>query len=205
MVYTDLHYFGALSYYSAIIETNLLVFDTQVAFSKMSFKNRMVIASAQGPLHLTIPIIGGRDQKTPMYQIRISYDSQWQSQHFKSIYTNYKRAPFFEYYVDSIKSLYSLKYEFLNDFLLETQKWSNQHLKAKWVIKTDDSTKLEENQIKWIDPIKPNNFQSKNSNIQYQQVFEEVTGFIPNLCILDLIFAMGGRQAYSLLCPRKKK
>lgn len=205
MVYTDLHYFGALSYYSAIIETNLLVFDTQVAFSKMSFKNRMVIASAQGPLHLTIPIIGGRDQKTPMDQIRISYDSQWQSQHFKSIYTNYKRAPFFEYYVDSIKSLYSLKYEFLNDFLLETQKWSNQHLKAKWVIKTDDSTKLEENQIKWIDPIKPNNFQSKNSNIQYQQVFEEVTGFIPNLCILDLIFAMGGRQAYSLLCPREKK
>lgn len=205
MVYTDLHYFGALSYYSAIIETNLLVFDTQVAFSKMSFKNRMVIASAQGPLHLTIPIIGGRDQKTPMDQIRISYDSQWQSQHFKSIYTNYKRAPFFEYYVDSIKSLYSLKYEFLNDFLLETQKWSNQHLKAKWVIKTDDSTKLEENQIKWIDPIKPNNFQSKNSNIQYQQVFQEVTGFIPNLCILDLIFAMGGRQAYSLLCPREKK
>lgn len=205
MVYTDLHYFGALSYYSAIIETNLLVFDTQVAFSKMSFKNRMVIASAQGPLHLTIPIIGGRDQKTPMDQIRISYDSQWQSQHFKSIYTNYKRAPFFEYYVDSIKSLYSLKYEFLNDFLLETQKWSNQHLKAKWVIKTDDSTKLEENQIKWIDPIKPNNFQSKNSNIQYQQVFEEVTGFIPNLCILDLIFAMGGRQAFSLLCPREKK
>lgn len=205
MVYTDLHYFGALSYYSAIIETNLLVFDTQVAFSKMSFKNRMVIASAQGPLHLTIPIIGGRDQKTPMDQIRISYDSQWQSQHFKSIYTNYKRAPFFEYYVDSIKSLYSLKYELLNDFLLETQKWSNQHLKAKWVIKTADSTKLEENQIKWIDPIKPNNFQSKNSNIQYQQVFEEVTGFIPNLCILDLIFAMGGRQAYSLLCPREKK
>lgn len=205
MVYTDLHYFGALSYYSAIIETNLLVFDTQVAFSKMSFKNRMVIASAQGPLHLTIPIIGGRDQKTPMDQIRISYDSQWQSQHFKSIYTNYKRAPFFEYYVDSIKSLYSLKYELLNDFLLETQKWSNQHLKAKWVIKTDDSTKLEENQIKWIDPIKPNNFQSENSIIQYQQVFEEVTGFIPNLCILDLIFAMGGRQAYSLLCPREKK
>lgn len=205
MVYTDLHYFGALSYYSAIIETNILVFDTQVAFSKMSFKNRMVIASAQGPLHLTIPIIGGRDQKTPMDQIRISYDSQWQSQHYKSIYTNYKRAPFFEYYVDSIKSLYSLKYELLNDFLLETQKWSNQHLKAKWVIKTDDSTKLEENQIKWIDPIKPNNFQSKISNIQYQQVFEEVTGFIPNLCILDLIFAMGGRQAYSLLCPREKK
>jgi hypothetical protein len=205
MVYTDLHYFGALSYYSALNETDLVVFDTSVAFSKMSFKNRMVIASAQGPLHLTIPINGGRDQKTPMDQIRISYDSQWQSQHFKSIYTNYKRAPFFEYYVDSIKSLYSIKYEFLNDFLLETQKWSNQHLKAKWIIKTVDSNIIEENQTKWIDPIKPNNFHSENSRVQYQQVFEDVTGFIPNLCILDLIFSVGGKQAYSLIGQSNKK
>jgi hypothetical protein len=205
MVYTDLHYFGSLSYYSALNETDLVVFDTSVAFSKMSFKNRMVIASAQGPLHLTIPINGGRDQKTPMDQIRISYDSQWQSQHFKSIYTNYKRAPFFEYYVDSIKSLYSIKYEFLNDFLLETQKWSNQHLKAKWIIKTVDSNIIEENQTKWIDPIKPNNFHSENSRVQYQQVFEDVTGFIPNLCILDLIFSVGGKQAYSLIGQSNKK
>ena len=205
MVYTDLHYFGALSYYSVFNETDFVVFDSSLAFSKMSFKNRMVIASAQGPLHLTIPINGGRDQKTPMDQIRISYDSQWQSQHFKSIYTNYKRAPFFEYYVDSIKSLYSIKYEFLNDFLLETQNWSNQHLKAKWIIKTVDSNIIEENQTKWIDPIKPNNFHLENSRVQYQQVFEDVTGFIPNLCILDLIFSVGGKQAYSLIGQSNKK
>ncbi len=205
MVYTDLHYFGALSYYSAFNETDLVVFDTKVAFSKMSFKNRMVIASAQGPLHLTIPINGGRDQKTPMDQIRISYDSQWQSQHFKSIYTNYKRAPFFEYYVDSIQKLYSFKYEFLNDYLLETQKWTNQYLKAKWIIKTVDSTIIEENQTKWIDPIKPNNFHTENRSEQYQQVFEDVTGFIPNLSILDLIFSVGGKQAHSLIGQRNKK
>lgn len=205
MVYTDLHYFGALSYYSAFNETDLVVFDTKVAFSKMSFKNRMVIASAQGPLHLTIPINGGRDQKTPMDQIRISYDSQWQSQHFKSIYTNYKRAPFFEYYVDSIKTLYSIKYEFLNDYLLETQKWTNQYLKANWIIKTVDSTIIEENQTKWIDPIKPNNFHTDNRSEQYQQVFEDVTGFIPNLSILDLIFSVGGKQAHSLIGQRNKK
>jgi hypothetical protein len=205
MVYTDLHYFGALSYYSAINESDLVVFDTKVAFNKMSFKNRMVIASAQGPLHLSIPIIGGRDQKTPMDQIRISYDSQWQSQHFKSIYTNYKRAPFFEYYVDSIQKLYSFKYEFLNDYLLETQKWTNQYLKAKWIIKTVDSTIIEEDQTKWIDPIKPNNFHTENRSEQYQQVFEDVTGFIPNLCILDLIFSVGGKQAHSLIGQRNKK
>ncbi len=107
MVYTDLHYFGAISYYKALAQHELVVFDNTAAFSKMSFKNRMVIATAQGPLHLSIPIEGGRDQKTPMNEIKIANDSPWRSQHFKAISINYKRAPYFEYYVDSLNALYS--------------------------------------------------------------------------------------------------
>lgn len=202
MVYTDLHYFGALTYYSAFAGTERVVFDIQAAFSKMSFKNRMVIASAQGPLHLTIPVVGGRDQKTPMDQMRISYESKWQSQHFKSIYTNYKRAPFFEYYVDSLKLLYATEYEFLNDFLLATQNWTKQQLKAKWEIETVASNLDLSNVPKWIDPFKPNNFQSATNRFQYQQVFDHATGFIPNLCILDVLFAMGGKQALNLLSEK---
>lgn len=202
MVYTDLHYFGTLTYYSAFAGTERVVFDIQAAFSKMSFKNRMVIASAQGPLHLTIPVVGGRDQKTPMDQMRISYESKWQSQHFKSIYTNYKRAPFFEYYVDSLKLLYATEYEFLNDFLLATQNWTKQQLKAKWEIETVASNLDLSNVPKWIDPFKPNNFQSATNRFQYQQVFDHATGFIPNLCILDILFAMGGKQALNLLSEK---
>ncbi len=202
MVYTDLHYFGALTYYNAFAGTERVVFDIQAAFSKMSFKNRMVIASAQGPLHLTIPVVGGRDQKTPMDQMRISYESKWQSQHFKSIYTNYKRAPFFEYYVDSLKLLYATEYEFLNDFLLATQNWTKQQLKAKWEIETVASNLDLSNVPKWIDPFKPNNFQSATNRFQYQQVFDHATGFIPNLCILDVLFAMGGKQALNLLSEK---
>lgn len=202
MVYTCLHYFGALTYYNAFAGTERVVFDIQAAFSKMSFKNRMVIASAQGPLHLTIPVVGGRDQKTLMDQMRISYESKWQSQHFKSIYTNYKRAPFFEYYVDSLKLLYATEYEFLNDFLLATQNWTKQQLKAKWEIETVASNLDLSNVPKWIDPFKPNNFQSATNRFQYQQVFDHATGFIPNLCILDVLFAMGGKQALNLLSEK---
>lgn len=202
MVYTDLHYFGALSYYATFAVSEKVVFDTKVAFSKMSFKNRMVIASAQGPLHLTIPIVGGRDQKTAMDQIRISYESKWQSQHYKSIYTNYKRAPFFEYYEDSLKVVYDKEYEFLNDFLFATQHWTKQQLKAKWEIETVESNPHLNNVPKWIEPFKPNNFQSATNRFQYQQVFDHNTGFIPNLCLLDLLFAMGGKQALNLLSEK---
>jgi hypothetical protein len=199
MVYTDLHYFGALSYYKALTQQELIVFDNVVAFSKMSFKNRMVIATAQGPLHLSIPIVGGRDQKTPMNEIQIAYDSPWKSQHFKAIYISYKRAPYFEYYVDSLEQLYSNEYMYLNDFLLATQNWTKQQLKAKWLIETADKHPTINIENKWIDPMKPNNFQSASNTFQYQQVFDSTTGFIPNVCIVDALFAMGGKQVYAML------
>ena len=199
MVYTDLHYFGCLSYYKAIAQGEVVIFDTTAPFSKMSFKNRMVIASAQGPLHLTIPVVGGRDQKTPMHEIRIAYDSPWRGQHFKSICNNYKRAPYFEYYVDSLQLLYQDQHVYLNDFLLASQNWINKQLKANWLIEaaTTDTELLRIN--KWIDPFKPNNFQSASPTIHYQQVFEDTTGFINNSCIIDLLFAMGGKQATAML------
>jgi hypothetical protein len=199
MVYTDLYYFGTLSYYTNLAQAESVLFDTNTPFSKMSFKNRMVIASAQGPLHLTIPIAGGRDQKTPMNEVRISYDSPWQTQHYKSICTNYKRAPYFEYYVDSLHTLYHTEFDLLNDFLLTTQRWIQQQLKAKWVIEAGLDIQPINKEHKWMDPFKPNNFQTASHTVKYQQVFENTTGFIPNTCIIDLLFAMGGKQANSML------
>ncbi len=199
MVYTDLHYFGSISYYKAFAAADLVVFDTTTPFSKMSFKNRMVIASAQGPLHLTIPIVGGRDQKTPMNEIRIAYDTPWKGQHFKSICNNYKRAPYFEYYIDSLQSLYQNEYVYLNDFLIASQEWIKKHLKARWTIESVAANKEEIIEKKWFDDSKPNNFQNATHSIQYQQVFEPTTGFVHNCCIIDLLFAMGGEQANAML------
>ena len=165
----------------------------------MSFKNRMVIATAQGPLHLSIPIVGGRDQKTPMNEVRIAYDSPWKSQHFKAISVNYKRAPYFEYYVDSLKALYDNEYAYLNDFLMATQQWTKQQLKSKWLIETSLEQPTIHLENKWMDSIKPNNFQTEGEQFQYQQVFDEQTGFIQNTCIIDALFAMGGKQALAMI------
>jgi hypothetical protein len=134
-----------------------------------------------------------------MDEIHIAYDSPWKSQHLKAISVNYKRAPYFEYYVDSLKELYSNEYVSLNDFLIATQHWTKQQLKAKWLIETanDQNSNYKEN--KWIDPIKPNDFQKAGSQFQYQQVFDANIGFIQNTCIIDAIFAMGGKQALAMI------
>jgi hypothetical protein len=159
----------------------------------------MVIATAQGPLHLTIPIVGGRDQKTPMNAIQIAYDSPWRTQHFKAISINYKRAPYFEYYADSLEQLYSIEHVYLNDFLLATQHWTKAHLKAKWLIEIANEQTSIQQALKWVDPMKPNNFETSNNQFKYQQVFDSSTGFIPNTCILDALFAMGGKQVLTMI------
>ena len=130
MLITDLQYFGCISYIKELFAAEQAGFDNEAPFSKRSFKNRMVIASAQGPLHLTIPIVGGRDQKTPLHQIAISYDAPWHEQHLKAILTNYKRAPFLEYYIDSLTTLYKTQPANLLEFLQLTHNWIKIQFKA---------------------------------------------------------------------------
>ncbi len=209
MIITDLPYFGPISFWETIATCNTICFDLSAPFSKMSFKNRMIIASAQGPLHLTIPIIGGRDQKTPLQDIRIAYDTPWNLQHYKAILSSYQRSPYFEYYRDSIEALYHTKPEYLVDFLMQCQFWSKKQLKGNWeiitqttnlVISTKDNTNKNitdldnHNIIQRLYPTSlPKNYANYPKPITYQQVFQETTGFLPNLSILDILFCCGGK------------
>lgn len=201
---TDLQYFGTISFIQSLIKEDGVHFDNSHPFSKMSFKNRMVIATAQGPLHLSIPIIGGRDQKTPIKEIRIAYDSPWNNQHFKAIVSNYQRSPYFEYYQDELKHIYASKPVFLLDFLILAHEWIKKQVKGKWeIILNSQDFKCNVSELKIINRVYdnwlPKNYHAYPSPIIYQQVFEDKIGFLPNLSILDLLFCCGGKQANQLL------
>jgi hypothetical protein len=195
MYITDLQYFGTIQFIQSLMIEKEIFFDHTSAFSKMSFKNRTIIATAQGVLSLSIPIVGGRDQKTPLSDIKIDYQTAWHKQHFKSIVSNYKRAPFFEYYENDLENLLNKESVYLVDYLLLTNEWVKKQLKANWVIVENELPIVKRNYDSWI----PKNYDQIPNPISYQQVFEDKTGFLPNLSILDLLFCCGGRQANALL------
>jgi len=202
MLLTDLQYFGTISYIQQLMQHEYISFDTIAPFSKMSFKNRTIIATAQGPLDLSIPVIGGRDQKTPLDQILIANQGPWKSQHLKAIQSSYKRAPFFEYYEESLIRLFTEEHSHLLSYLLSTQEWVKKQLKGTWksidIQKIDTATTHKTFQA-WL----PKNYHQINHPILYQQVFENKTGFMPNLSIIDLLFCCGGKQASLLLKSSK--
>ena len=201
MLITDLQYFGTIDFIKILLKHQQVNYDTTAPFTKMSFKNRMVILTAQGPLNLSIPIIGGRDQKTPLGDIFIDYESPWNSQHFKAIITAYKRAPYFEYYEQSLSNLYAQKQEKLIDFLLACQHWLNGQLKANWEISsiTDRVDQELDQKQKYFSPWLPKNYQQCILTPKYQQVFEDKIGYINNVSILDFLFSAGGKQLYAEL------
>lgn len=158
----------------------------------------MVIASAQGPLHLTIPIVGGRDQKTAIKDICIAYDAPWRAQHLKAIQSSYKRSPYFEYYEHGLEYIYATKPEKLVDFLIQCHSWLKQQIKGTWSV----SQQIEianPTKNKLFDPWLPKNYHLIENPIVYQQVYQDKTGFLPNLSILDILFCCGGNTTLQLL------
>jgi hypothetical protein len=193
MLVTDYQYFGNICFIELLYKEKQVCFDSHAPFTKMSFKNKMVILSAQGPLALTIPIVGGRDQKTTIQDIRIAYDAPWQAQHYKAIKTCYKRAPYFEYYEADLEILYTKKTEFLVEFLEACHVFLQKAIKGKWEL-IQFKEHAENINHKILHPWQPNNYAQFPIKNEYQQVFTSSSGFIQNLSILDMLFCVGGKE-----------
>jgi hypothetical protein len=203
MMLIDYQYFGSICFIELIYNQKQLCFDKEAAFTKMSFKNRMVILSAQGPLNLTIPILGGREQKIAIKDILIAYDAPWQAQHCKAIKTCYKRAPYFEYYEADIEKLYTTKKEYLVDFLEDCHQFIQKSIKGKWEL-IDNKEPINEEAVKEMLPWQPNNYEQFAIQYPYMQVFESSKGFISNLSILDWLFCEGGKEISKQLSETSK-
>lgn len=196
MFLTDFQYFGTIGFIQTLLKQSQINFDVHAPFTKMSFKNRMVILASQAPLNLTIPIIGGRDQKTPINEIMMDPSTPWKEQHLKAIRTCYKRSPYFEYYEPSLEQLYAHQEYKLVDFLGACQLWLKAQLKANWEIIPNNNPTLPDDPaiVKYFSPWLPKNYALCDSLPKYHQVFEDKIGFIPNVSILDMIFAAVQRK-----------
>jgi len=167
-------------------------FDTAEPFRKMTCRNRYYIAGAQGRTRLTIPLAHGRDQRIPVAEVRIFNGDRWQTQHWRTLTAAYRRAPFFDFYEESLQPLFGTRYGLLADFSLATCAWLQEQLQLPLRLihgqpLPEQAPAADLRHYRQDPPAAAETFP------RYQQVFAERTGFIPNLSILDLLFAEGPR------------
>jgi len=180
--------FPSIHWWAAIADAGTVIFDRAEHFQKMSLRNRYHIATAGGRLTLSIPLEEGRDQRKAMSRIRICNKTNWQVQHWRTLTSAYRRAPFFEHYEHSLAPLFGTRYELLTDYNLATIHWLKKQLKK------DFTEQFADEYIKDY-PEAADDLRGKTkppaTTPPYYQLFADRNGFLPGLSMLDLLFSEG--------------
>ncbi|MDO5664745.1 MAG: WbqC family protein [Bacteroidia bacterium] len=185
-------YLAPVEYYSVLFRSQSAIIEIHDNYQKQSYRNRCIIAGANGALSLSIPIEKPNTPKCAMKDIRIAEHGNWRHLHWNTIVSAYNSTPFFEYYEDDFRPFYEKQYTFLHDFNEELRqlicsfigiKTAVSYSKAFFLNVPNGITDCRET----IHPKHPSDFVAK----PYYQVFAEKHGFLPNLSIIDLLFNMG--------------
>lgn len=196
--------FPNIYWWSCVLPAQKVIVDTEEHFEKMSFRNRYMISSDKGPLTLSIPIKEGRQQRKAMKDVLIDNDTNWQVQHWRSIKSAYNRSPYFQFFEAELHTLFSTKHEHLIGFSQDSIKLLLQLLGRKLPMEKAMLYQkvYEPPQLDIRSHFRSNQYNlSQHSYPKYHQVFEDRMDFLPNLSMLDLLFAEG-KNAVSFLTIR---
>jgi len=190
----ELHYLGSVDYFQMLLNAESICFESQEHYLKGSYRNRMHIATPQGVMRLSIPLVKGKNSQTPIRDVCIAYDENWQLQHWRGIKAAYGKSPFFEFYSDELKAFYDKKTKFLFDWNWALFEWIRETMALELSgTFSMEYTKHGEHPNDYRNRFLPKSeIQLPSSNSKrYSQVFEDKTGFLPNLSIIDLLFCTG--------------
>lgn len=216
-------YLPWLGYFHKIAISDIFVSLDNVQFEKNSFSNRNKIKTANGSAWLSVPIkMVGHMGKT-IKEMEIDNHLNWTEKHWKSIYLNYKKAPYFNLYCDFLEDAYKRQWndlcgltEYLTKYFLEElgiktkiskqsdlkNKGKKQELIVELCKELNADTfvfgKLGEN---YVDT---SYFTQNNINVYFQDYIHPVynqiwDGFTNNLSIIDLLFNIAKNEALEMI------
>lgn len=208
-------YFGPVQWYQKLNRYGRVRIEAFDSFVKQTYRNRCVIATANGMQALTVPVERGDDgctaggngatRKCMMKDTRISDHGNWRHVHWNALRSAYGESPFFEYYADDLRPFFERKWTFLYDFNMEICAKMCELIDIQPVIGPTSGFAAEgDTALRGVDDyretIRPKNPPADASFVpeKYYQVYGRRHGFIPNLSILDLLLNMGNESVLYL-------
>jgi hypothetical protein len=189
-------YLAPIQYYTKLMQcTGSAYIEAYDNYTKQTYRNRCMIADANGPLALTIPTEKTGEGKCLMRDIRISDHGNWRHQHWNALEAAYRHTPFFQYYEDDFRPFYEKKIDFLYDFNMQLTELVCSLIGLDVIlIPTEQYMHKTDGIADFRHIITPKVSWEEDTDFHptaYYQVFKEKHGFIPNLSIADLLFNMG--------------
>lgn len=195
-IYLGSAYLAPVQYYTKLYAYPHIYVEQYDNYIKQTYRNRCIIASADGPLALTIPTEKTDSLKCLMKDIRISEHGKWRHLHWTAIESAYKNSPYFDYYQDDLRPFYEKRYDFLYDFNEQLCRTICELIDLHPEIQRTKDYKQEfsTDEYDFREMIHPKKNYSSDTGFYahpYYQVFETRHNFLPNLSIIDLLFNMG--------------
>ena len=199
MVLLSTTYFGPVQWYQKLYRHDRVMIEACESFQKQTYRNRCLIATAQGMQALTVPVVGS-DTKL-LADMCISDHGNWRHQHWQAITSAYGDSPFLEYYEDDLRPFFfERRWERLIDFNDDIMHKMCELLDIHPVVTRTEEFAKGGDFIDYREAISPKHplpdpdFTPK----PYYQVFAQRHGFLPNLSILDLLLNMGPEAIFYL-------
>lgn len=184
-------YFSNIAHFVAMVHAGDVCFEMDDSFLKQTYRNRTYIYGANGKLALNIPVIHSQKNRQKYRDVKIYNEEKWQDIHWKSILSAYRTSPFFEYYEDELKPLFSNQEDYILDFNMKCFEVACECLQLDLNISKSEAYQKEvedKTDYRFLVNAKKETPQTFDT---YTQVFSDKHGFIPNLSILDLLFNEG--------------
>ena len=193
-------YFGPVQWYQKLHRYEKVLVEHHDSFIKQTYRNRCIIATADGPLALTVPTEHATSPEG--CHTRISDHGNWRHLHWNALVSAYGESPFFEYYADDIRPFFEHRRTHLYDFNMEITLKMCELLDIEPHITPTDGyiARASDDIDDFRNIIRPKNPEPDSSfrPLPYYQVYARRNGFLPNMSILDLLFNMGNESIFYL-------
>ncbi|MCX6292119.1 MAG: WbqC family protein [Bacteroidetes bacterium] len=188
-------YLPPVSYAAICKVAGKIILEKQEHYVKQTLRNRTYIYGANGILPLIIPVQHTNLFTIPISDVKISYDTQWQKTHWRSIVSAYRNSAFFEYYEDDFRVFYDEPIETLWEFNLGLLNTVLRLLDVpvdisftgSYEVNVPAATDLR----RAFDRNPAMTKDDEPSKNRYRQVFSAKHGFIHGLSCIDLLFNEG--------------
>lgn len=202
----EAHYLPSLEFFCAISSFRQVMLEKQEYYVKQTYRNRCHLLSSQSTQVLTVPLTE-KHGKVAIHEVKIDYHQKWQNNHWRTIETAYRKAPFYEHYSQELKeilfhphlSIFDLNFNLLSFCLRSMGMEISLSESVTYEKKTRDEIFDLRSQI---NPKIHYSARPFYKPTPYYQVFGNT--FAPNLSIIDLLFCEGPQSARIIAASRKE-
>ncbi len=185
-------YFPNIAVFSVLAQNEVL-WEVHDNYQKQTYRNRCYVCNDLGKHILSIPIkhVGGQEGRQKYRDVRIEKGYAWQRQHWRTLQTAYRTSPFFEFYEDEFAPLFEKEQQFLLDFNLKAIETICNCLQIHMPVQKTVAYETDPEGHQDLRFLIKSKIDLGVDFKEYNQVFGDRHGFVPNTSVLDLLFNEG--------------